>query len=60
MTAVTMVAPVSIVVIRVVMAVWAEVNIFCGCDSLLQGIVGGPAGVWKMCPPVEVDEQRML
>lgn len=40
MTAVVMVSPVSIVVTGVVMAVWADLNLFCGCHSLCSGRVG--------------------
>lgn len=47
MAAVAMVPPVSVVVAGVVKAVWADVNLFCGCDSLRSGRVGTPeAGLW--------------
>lgn len=37
-----MVLLVSIIVTGVVMAVWADVNLLCGCDSLRSGTVGTP------------------
>lgn len=37
MTAVAMVPAVSIIVASLVTAVWADVNLFCGCDSLWSG-----------------------
>ena len=37
MTAVAMVPAVSIVVASLVTALWTDVNLFCGCDSLRLG-----------------------
>lgn len=49
MTTVAMVLPVSIIVTDVVMAVWADVNLFCGCDSLWSGQSGNSSrGVANM------------
>lgn len=48
MAAVIMVPPVSIVGSSVVMAVWADVNLFCGCDSLRSGRVGTPEAVMNV------------
>lgn len=46
-TAVAMAPPVSIVVASVVMALRADANLLCGCDSLWRVRVGNPgAGVW--------------
>lgn len=42
-TAVAMVPPANIIVTGVVMAVRADGNLFCGCDSPWSGRVGTPA-----------------
>lgn len=50
MAAVTMVPPVSGVGSGVVMAVWADVNLFCGCDSLRSGRLGTLGAVKNVSP----------